>query len=288
MARQYKRIYEMTIVDPDGNARIIRELRISFEITKSNISIPNIAKIDLYNPSEDTLALLQRKFTKITLNVGYEGSLRLVFTGEIRNIFQRRFGTDRVITIYSADGQKDWQNATFNKAYESSVSVNKIIQDIMASFTETGIGVLDGLPNVADRLLGESISGSSKDLLDTYAEQYGFQWSIQDGEIVTAPIESPLSGVESVLISSTSGMIGSPTITEIGVDVMTLLNPRLAPNSPFTIESVSTDVQLGNLFFRDVKRTVAEGTYKVMESTFKGDSWEGEWTSSIKGVTIDA
>ena len=34
MARQYKRVYELTVIPPGGEARIVRGLRINFEITK--------------------------------------------------------------------------------------------------------------------------------------------------------------------------------------------------------------------------------------------------------------
>jgi len=100
-------------------------------------------------------------------------------------------------------------------------------------------------------------------------------------------VESPLEGDEAVLVNAATGMLGSPTVTEIGADVMTLLNPRMLPNKAFKIESVNTDIQLGNLFFRNVKRTNAEGTYKIQEVTFKGDSREGEWTSAVKGRIIN-
>ena len=82
-------------------------------------------------------------------------------------------------------------------------------------------------------------------------------------------------------------MLGTPTVTEIGADVRTLLNPRLLPNRAFQIESINTDIQLGNLFFRDIKRTSAEGTYKIQEVKFSGDSRDGEWVSEVKGRIIN-
>jgi len=122
--------------------------------------------------------------------------------------------------------------------------------------------------------------------MDQFAKEYGFDWSIQDGEVITNPIGSIVGENESILIGASTGMIGSPTITEIGVDVTTLLNPRLLPNRPFQIVSRTGDIQIGNLFFRDVKRTEAEGLYKIEEVIFKGDSREGDWTSTAKGRIV--
>jgi len=287
VARQYKRAYDLTIIPQDGEARVIRDLRINFEITKSILSFPNLCRLNIYNPNEDTLAALQKKFTKIVINAGYEGDVRLLFKGEIRNVFQNRAGVDRLITIYAGDGERDWQNATFNKTFTENVTISSAIEEVLKSFEEVTVGVVNGLPQVADKLRGQTLSGSSKDILDQFADEYGFDWSIQDGEVIITPVESPLEGDEAVLVNAATGMIGSPTVTEIGADVTTLLNPRMLPNKAFKIESVNADIQLGNLFFRDIKRTTAEGTYKIQEVTFKGDSREGDWVSSVKGRIIN-
>lgn len=287
MARQYKRAYDLTIIPTDGEARVIKDLRINFEITKSILSFPNLCRLNIYNPNKDTLAALQKKFTKIVLNAGYEGDVRLLFKGEVRNVFQNRAGVDSLITVYAGDGERDWQNATFNKTFTENVTISSAIEEVLKTFEDVTVGVVNGLPQVADKLRGQTLSGSSKDILDQFADEYGFDWSIQDGEVIITPVESPLEGDEAVLVNAATGMLGSPTVTEIGADVSTLLNPRLLPNKAFKIESVNADIQLGNLFFRNIKRTTAEGTYKIQEVTFKGDSREGDWVSSVKGRIIN-
>jgi len=286
MARQYKRVYELTVIPPGGEARIIRGLRVNFEITKSILSFPNLARITLYNPNQDTLSALEEKYTRIVLNAGYEGDLRLLFKGDVRNVFQTKTGRDRLLTIYSGDGEKSWQNATFNKTLSESLSFSSAIQEVLKTFSDVNIGTLQGLPQVADKMRGQVLSGSSKDIMDNFAEEYGFSWSIQDGEIIITPEQEPLEGDEAVLVTAATGMIGSPTITEIGVDVTTLLNPRLLPNRGFIIESINAEVTIGNLFFRNVKRTTAEGFYKIQEVVFRGDSRDGDWLSSVKGRII--
>jgi len=210
-----------------------------------------------------------------------------LFKGEVSNVSQNKQGVDRLITIFAGDGEKDWQNATFNRTFTENVTVSSAIEDVLKTFKDVTIGSIEGLPQVADKLRGQSLSGSSKDILDGFGDEYGFDWSIQDGEVVITPIDSPLQGDEAVLVNAATGMIGSPTVTEIGADVITLLNPRLLPNRAFKVESVNADIQLGNLFFRNIKKTTAEGTYKIQEAIFKGDSRDGEWTSSVKGRIIN-
>lgn len=286
MARQYKRVYELTVIPPDGEARIIRDLRVNFEITKSVLSFPNIARISIYNANQDTLSALQERYSRIVLNAGYEGDVRLLFKGNVRNVFQSKTGPDRVTTIYSGDGEQSWQNATFNKTLSENLSVKSAIEEVLKTFSDINIGTLQGLPDVKDKLRGQVLSGSSKDIMDNFSEEYGFTWSIQDGEIVITPDEEPLQGDEAILVNVATGMIGSPTVTEIGVDVTTLLNSRMLPNRAFKVESVNAEVAIGDLFFRNIKRTTGEGLFKIQEVTFRGDSRDGEWTSSVKGRII--
>lgn len=287
MTRQYKRAYSLTIIPADGTTRTITDLRVNFEITKSVLSFPNLCRLNIYNPNAETLAALQEKFTKIVINAGYEGDVRLLFRGEVRNAFQPKGGVDRIVTVYAGDGEKDWQNATFNKTFTENVTISSAIAEVLKSFTDLVVGPTSGFPTSADKLRGQTLSGSSKDILDGFADEYGFDWSIQDGEIIINPVNSPLDVDEAVLVSAATGMIGSPTITEVGADVVTLLNPRMLPNKAFKIESVTAEIQLGNLFFRNIKNTNAEGTYKIQEVTFRGDSREGPWTSSAKGRMIN-
>ena len=131
------------------------------------------------------------------------------------------------------------------------------------------------------------MSGSSKDIMDSFAEEYNFDWNIQDGEILITPTDDVLLPDEAVLVTSATGMIGSPTITEIGTNVVTLLNPKLLPNKAYKVESVGVDIELGNLFFREIPKTTAEGLYKIQEVIFKGDSREGDWISSVKGKVVN-
>ena len=286
MSRLYNRVADVTIIDQIGNTRILDKLRISFEVTKSLRGYPNLAKIDIYNANETTLTLLQDKFTTIQLNAGYVGTKALLFSGKVRNLVDTRNATDRITTIYAGDGEQDWQNAIYNRTLSASVPLLTILEEIGATFENSTVGDLSSFNIPADKLRGQSLSGSSKDVLDKLAEDYGFDWSIQNSVLTLVRREDALLPNESVLVSSTTGMIGSPTITEIGADVATLLNPRLEPAKLFTIESAASEVALGDLFFRQVQRTKAEGTYKILEVIHKGDTHDNVWASNLVGVSF--
>jgi len=251
------------------------------------MSFPNLAEIEIYNPNKDTLSKLQTRYTDIALNAGYEGNVRLIFKGQIRNVFQRKMGPDRIVTVFAGDGEADWQNSIFNKTLSENIALKQIVTEIAQSFVDTTLGVLQGLDTPADKLRGQTLSGSSKDILDKLAEDYGFQWSIQDGNLITVPNEQVLENENAVLINQVTGMIGSPTITELGVNVTTLLNPELSPNRAFQVESAFADVAIGGIQFRELPRTSGEGLYKAFQVTFDGDTHGDNWFSVVEGPILN-
>ena len=189
--------------------------------------------------------------------------------------------------LSAGDGQASWQNSIFNKSFTGNISSGDAIREVIDSFN-LDIGKLEGLPSAKDKIRGQTLSGASKDIMDKMAEEYGFTWSIQDGEIITTPLDTPISNFEAVVLTSSTGMINSPVITEVGADVSSLLNRNLVPNGVFQIKSESADTSLSNIFLREsIPRTSAEGFYKVQEVTHRGDSRRGDWLSNIKGITFN-
>lgn len=286
-SQQYFRSVRLLLAGTD-DARDVTELRVAFEVTKSMRSYPNLAKIDLYNPNPDTLNYIRAKDPRVLLYAGYRDNARLIFKGRIRNIFVNKEGVNRVVTLYAGDGDRDWQRARYNKTLGPSVSLKDTVLDIFQSFVsdDVSIGTVEGLTNAADKLLGQTLSGSSKDVMDELATDYGFEWSIQDGELTTQLLDAPLTTRTAVLINQNTGMVGSPTITEIGADVSTLLNPDLLPGRAFQIQADSQDISLPNLQFRKLKRTAATGLYRAYEVMFLGDIRGNNWLSKVKGTFV--
>ena len=102
MAKQFKRTYSLIL--SGSVSKSITDLRIVFDITKSNRSYPNIAKIDIYNPNDETVSMITSDDPLIILKAGYEGNQGILFRGKQRNVFDNRLAEDRILTIYAADG----------------------------------------------------------------------------------------------------------------------------------------------------------------------------------------
>lgn len=288
---QYKRSYTLSIQPPNEDVIFITGNRINFEISKSLDGIPNKAHIQIHNLSGNTLSYIQKKRSRITLSAGYEGAEKVIFKADIRNVYQVKTGVETIVHIFAGNAQRSWENAFINKTFSENVSIAQIVRDVVASFGEQiSSDNLEAVPALTDKIRGLSLSGNSHKILDQLGEEYGFEWSIQDEELIVTEAEPQLVVEDAFLINSVTGMIDSPVITEIGVDVTTLLNPSYLPHGVFKVESVFGDLQLANLFFREVnrERTRGEGFYQIREVTHSGDTYGDKWYSSLRGFRFNA
>jgi hypothetical protein len=264
----------------EGQGVKTSDLKISFEVTKDLFGYPNLCRASIYNLSLDTLNKISEEYTRVVLKAGYQNELFLLFKGEIRNIINRREGVDTVTDIYAGDGERATRQATFSRTFEAKTPLRQIVNAIADTFNIPK-AKLDGIDSTRANLNGVSYSGRSKDILDKLADDYNFYWSIQDEQFVTQSRDGYDSSNRAIVINRSTGMIGSPSLTELGVDVKVLLNPEINPYRLIKIETPNVDVSLGNLFFRKVTKTLGEGIYRVNKVVHKGGNREADWSSQI-------
>jgi len=282
MPLQYKRKYEL-IIGADSGVKL-SGLRVKFEVTKDLTGYPNLAKIQIFNLSKSTRARIKKEFDKVIFNAGYEDNVKLLFKGQIRNVTHLKQGVDIITTIFAHDGAKDFDTAKVNISFKEGTQVKQIVEHVIGTFKETAHGVIEGLDGLGDRLQGVTLSGSSKDVMDQLAEENNFEWNITDEAINVIPKNETID--KTFLITSATGMLGSPTLTEIGADVTMLLNPELIPNGKLKVESITQNISLGDLNFRNINKTIGEGLYKIQKITHTGDTHDNQWNSAVVGINI--
>jgi hypothetical protein len=282
MASQFNRGYKLSITTATGRALIIKDLRIKFEITKDLFGFPNLGDIQIFNLKRDTVLAISEEFTFIELKIGYGGVLDTIFRGDIKNILSRRDGVDTITQIFAGDGERATREATISKTFVAGVSIKNLVKDVISSFG-LPFAKLDGLDTTRTNQNGFTVSGSSKDVMDKLADDYGFYWSIQDGEIVTQARDNYDRDNDVISINRSTGMLGSPTITELGADVRTLMNSKLNPKRAIQITTPDAEVNVGNLFFRTNIPTMGTGLFRVNKVVHAGDTRGNEWSSSITG-----
>lgn len=259
-------------------------LRIRFEVLKNQLTskLQNACKVEIFNLKESTREKIQERGTQVELLVGYGNELRSLFCGQLRRAFSTHENTEWITTVYANEEWQTIQNSIVRKEWAAGVPVSKVLEDLAATFGPAADGFLiqdvGALPTILTPL---SLTGSSSNSMDVLAETYGFSWGWVDSrlEIVGSVPNFPDRAVE---ISAATGMIGSPIVTDLGIEVVTLLNPALKVHRKIKIKSVGAGVKVGLIETRETVPTLHPGTYIIGEIESVGDTHGNDWLSKVK------
>lgn len=263
--RQFGRVCSL-IVGKDGNGIEIKNLRIKFTITKSSSEDPNTAKIEVYNLNPDNQSQIIKEFADIQLIAGYKGGERLIFSGQIRTAVPTVSGTDRIMTIECGDGDREVLRGFINKSFEKGVTANEIVGECQEAMFGIKPAHQDSLPKTYSR--GRTISGRASDVLTEQCNANDAQWSIQDGDMLILKDGSVRPNAV-WLINQSTGMLGSPEPTTIGVKVKTLLNPAYLIGGVAKIDSL-----------------IFSGGVRIEKINHIGDTHGDEWASHLEGLSV--
>lgn len=263
------------------------DIRINFNIEKSLIGYPNLGNIKIYNLSENSRNMIEEKGLQVQLFAGHEDTgISLLFSGDIINVVHLKIGPDWISEIFSADGINALSTSTINKTLPAGANPEQIYNELVCQMDGVLKGVTEGLKDCLSgkkSLLRElQLSGNVKDWLDKISRDCGFDYSINDGVIETTSENLPLNDVPSVVINQASGMIGSPERTEIGINVKNILLPTLKLGRTIKVESISEQINVGNLFFRKIPPIKNEGIYRIDKLIHIGDNYDNTWETSIQ------
>lgn len=257
---------------------LIEDLRVVFDITKSGEAIPNAGTIGIYNLAKFSRDKIRNIGDSIELEAGHrqdEYGGRLVITADIVDIVTERAGPDLVTLVRLGDGVEFLKNIKRSYSFKEGASV----KDIIAKITG-GEGItLKSLEGVVDAAFANGFSemGPLGEILDKVVGKLGATWSFQNNELQILPKlgsnDSPI-----FLLSAQTGMLGVPTrdvdTTNItpapqsaGWKVTAQLRPELGPGD--RVEVVS-------------KVTEASGLYHIKEVKHSGDSYQGDWSSTLR------
>jgi hypothetical protein len=250
-------------------------LRFTFKIELSTKKPPNTATISIWNLSKPTRAILQAIALQTVLEAGYFGSRSTIFSGKLEYGATARDGTDWVTTLQSSDGGRQVAESRVSLSFKKGTPIGTVLTRLAK---ELGLG----LGNVAQKasagslrgsvtefINGVVLSGKTYDQLAKVAKQMGYGLSIQNGQVqLLAPLE--VLNNEAVLLTKTTGLIGSPEAGEKGaVKARSLLQPDLVPGRKIRIESEEVT-----------------GFFKVERSVFVGDTWGQDWYTDIEGKPL--
>lgn len=291
--QQYGRVCTLLVSNAQGKTLDLSKLRIKFKVKKTGIMTPNAADIIVYNVSAETQNLIQKEFTRVILQAGYVGNYGVIFNGNIKQvILGRESATDTFINLNCGDGDKAYNFATINQSIKKGATPQTQLNAALTSMAGMGVsaGFTGNLPQTG-LPRGKVIYGNARDHLKKLADTHGFTWSIQDGNLIFLSQGAYLPN-QATLITSKTGMIGTPQQTTEGIDVKNLLNPNIKVHGRVQINNKSVALMQIDFFSPGSPANTPsplnnDGMYYVIVHEFSGDTRGQDWYSNLRLLTVD-
>jgi hypothetical protein len=280
-----------TLVVGGGTSGLdLSQLRIKFTTHKGDVETPNNADITVYNLAPETLSRIRGEFKRVVLSAGYQGNCGVIFDGQIRQVRNRTEGADTLTEITVADGDRAYNYATVSATLAAGVRPTGQIAAAATAMADKGTA-LGYLPDLAGQALprGKVIWGMARKVLRDVTQSTDTTWSIQDGLLQVLPGTGYLPGADVVLTSAT-GLIGSPEQTNDGIKARCLINPRLKIGGRVKLDNASIqtakkDLKLGA--FDKSAKLDRDGWYRILKAEFTGDTRGSDWYADLLCIGLD-
>jgi hypothetical protein len=262
----FGRTYTLTIGSED-----FTDLRIAFDVKKTLKPDPNVCTIKLWNVTEGRRATLGAESKRVVrLCAGYRQQESQLYLGEILGSPSVINGPDIVTELTTGDSVKKVQKNNIYVPVTANAPIDRTLRDIV-KVLNVGEGNLGRALTVIRAKgittlfpAGGVIQGNAAVRMTDLCRSCGLEWSIQDGQVQILGLNKTLEE-KAILVSSDTGMIGSPSINEKDqVEFEILLTPGLNPGAKVSIDS------------RYVK-----GGYRIIEANYLGDTHGNDWHAKI-------
>lgn len=276
------------VISAGSSSLDLSQLRITFEIKRTQTETPNQAQIKVYNLSDDTANLLIAEGQRITLEAGYKDNFGVIFDGQCTQIKKgRENGTETYVEINASDGDNAYNFAFVNTTLAAGSSQQDHINVVQKSM---GIGHTQ--KDVTSKKLprGKVMFGEAKHIMRKSAHANNQDWSIQHGQLQIIAKDNTLQG-QSIVLNSKSGMVGGAEQSSDGIAVRALLNPMLKIGALVIIDE--KDIKLAKIKAQKKSKSSKkdpvnkassishDGQYKIISVTYKGDTYGQDWFSDV-------
>jgi hypothetical protein len=137
---QFGRKVSIIVGQDSGNAIELSELRVVYHIKRGDLQTPNSAHVRVYNVSETTKQRIEREFTRIVVQAGYEGNFGIIFDGTIKQVRRgRESQTDTYLDITAADGDSAYNFAVVSSTLAAGSTATDHVQVCTRAMAQYGV-----------------------------------------------------------------------------------------------------------------------------------------------------
>lgn len=264
--RKWLRNYRLTVqaAESDGtqiDIVIEAPITLDFNVVRNKMASLNSATFSIYNLSSKTYArIFQDRFTyysgqkitsndiatenfykyrRVVLEVGYGGEYVEIFRGNMYQAYTERQGVNVITHIDARDGGFDVSTTKTSRTLKG-VNIRDMILNLIGEFPTLAAGAVS--EDFGGLKRPTTINGNTYDAIRTYSENQAFIDSekihvLRPNEVIVSPdfvgalnqnqIRGLAESGEASLISSETGMIGSPRKDGTYIVVTTILEPNV-------------------------------------------------------------
>ena len=294
----------------------LSQMHIKFEISQSEMGgggvTPNHCFTRIYNLSDQTMKRIYAlsaksigltaapgpEFARIIIQAGYEnGNFGVVFDGTIKQLRNgKETSTDTFLDILASQYDVPYNFSVISRTLAPGVTPQQQAQALADSYSKymsNPIALNDLSPMTGGVLpRGKVLYGMSREEFWNVGQTTGTKLVLVDGKLNALPFTGYLPG-EAVVLNSQTGMVGMPTITQNGMEVQCLLNPKIRIGSRVQInnkdinEAQQLNVAATAEPFHMFASESADGIYRVLVHEMSGDTRGNEWHSKLTCLNID-
>ncbi len=270
----------------NANGTAYEGLRVAFKVVKYLQGKPNDAEIQVWNLSPQSRQQLQNANIPVILSAGYKSNFAQIFSGQTRTISHVKEKADWVSKIACGDGENTIRTNRCSLSFKANTPLTTIIQQVgkatgldLGNLASKATNFPDGQSQTPH---GLAVSGPAYKQLQDMLNTYGYLVSVQDGALSVLSQAKPgqpldTTATTAVVLSQTTGMVGSPEIAEKGTDekqvtkVKSLLQPKFAPGGVVQLDAVNL-----------------KGFYRIEKVTHNGDLFENRFYSELELKVIQS
>jgi baseplate hub protein gp41 len=278
------------VANAKGQGLDLSAMKIKFEVKAFDEQSPNNASIRVYNLDPTTVKKIQGEFDTVILQAGYQqGLFGTIFKGTIKQYRTgRENATDTYLDILAADNDIGYNFGVVNQTLAAGSTPADVVKASAAAMGVT-VGYTPKL-NGTEYIRGKVLFGLGRAHANAVAKTAGSTWSVQNGVLQMIPLTGYLP-TEAVVLNSGSGMIGIPEITDNGLHVRCLINPKLAVGglikvnnadiNKLTQQNAKDPLAFNQYAIQHLANISTDGLYRVYVIEYTGDTRGDEWFADL-------
>lgn len=302
--QQYIRAFKLIVSGNDGNGFDLSNLRCKFSIKRSDNMTPNSADIRIYNVEPQTALKIFSDFQaqangngilfnkgRVLMQGGYDANFGVIFSGNVKQvILGRETATDTFVDIVAGDGDRAYNYAIVNTTVAAGSQTSDQLFASVQAMTGKGVTMGNG-GNMPNKKLARAkvMYGNARNYLREIGQTTQQSWSIQDEKINFVAVKGYLPG-ERVVLTSKTGLIGTPQQTNEGLNIKCLLNPLIRIGGLVQIDEADVEDFKINLANPNSPANIgapltADGVYYAFVVEHSGDTRGTDWYTTILGIS---